>query len=162
MLCVNRTQTLDEVTVYVNLPRRVSGKQMKVALLPRHVTVMIAEGEGAGTTYLSGELDEAIRVDESMWTLSSSSSSSSSGAAAAAPGEGRTGAPSQVILTLEKAQKTWWRRVVAGGAEIDTSKVDSTQKISDYDLQTQSAIRKIMFDQQQKVNYLILSKLTAL
>ena len=37
-----------------------------------------------------------------------------------------------------------------GDEEIDTSKVESTKKIEEYDGQTQGAIRKIMFDQNQK------------
>ena len=34
--------------------------------------------------------------------------------------------------------------------EIDTTKVDSTRDVSDYDGETQGHIRKIMFDQHQK------------
>ena len=37
-----------------------------------------------------------------------------------------------------------------GSSEIDTTKVDSTRQVYDYDDETQGAIRKIMFDQDQK------------
>ena len=37
-----------------------------------------------------------------------------------------------------------------GDEEIDTTKVDSTRDVSDYDGETQGHIRKIMFDQHQK------------
>lgn len=39
---------------------------------------------------------------------------------------------------------------VVGDAEIDTTKVDSTRCMYDYDGETQGAIRKILFDEDQK------------
>ena len=39
---------------------------------------------------------------------------------------------------------------MVGGKEIDTTKVDSVKSIDEYDGETQGAIRKIMFDQDQK------------
>lgn len=57
-------------------------------------------------------------------------------------------------LTLDKVQPTWWLRVVTEPSDtpcIDGTQVDSTQHISTYDEDTQAAIRKIMFDQSQKV-----------
>jgi len=41
--------------------------------------------------------------------------------------------------------------VVEGDPEIDTTKVESTRKMEEYDGETQGAIRKIMFDQNQKL-----------
>mmetsp|Transcript_4958 Transcript_4958/g.11906 ORF Transcript_4958/g.11906 Transcript_4958/m.11906 type:complete len:89 (-) Transcript_4958:236-502(-) len=41
---------------------------------------------------------------------------------------------------------------VEGDPEIDTQKVDSTKHVTEYDDETQSAIRKIMFDQNQKMH----------
>ena len=40
--------------------------------------------------------------------------------------------------------------MIKGDAEIDTTKVDSTRNVSDYDPVTQGHIRKIMYDQRQK------------
>ena len=40
--------------------------------------------------------------------------------------------------------------MVLGDAKIDTSKVDSTLKIDEYDEETQGQIRRIMFDQAEK------------
>lgn len=39
---------------------------------------------------------------------------------------------------------------LSGDAEIDTTKVDSTRSMYEYDGETQGAIRKILFDQDQK------------
>ena len=53
-------------------------------------------------------------------------------------------------MYLEKERESWWKSAVHGHAEIDTTKVDSTRDMYDYDGETQGAIRKIMFDQHQK------------
>ena len=73
------------------------------------------------------------------------------------------------VLVLSNSLSTWFVCVVgplwkgrAGqrcfvsdktvdAPQIDTSLVDSTCKIDEYDAETQGAIRKIMFDQKQKV-----------
>eukprot|EP00439_Symbiodinium_sp_Y106_P030522 s692_g3.t1 len=57
----------------------------------------------------------------------------------------------QVMLSLQKSRETWWKCVLEGDPEIDTTKVESTRKMEEYDGETQGAIRKIMFDQNQKV-----------
>ena len=46
-------------------------------------------------------------------------------------------------------REAWWKSAVHGAREIDTTKVDSTRDMYDYDPETQGAIRKIMFDQHQ-------------
>ena len=133
------TQTLQEVTVYVDAATCTKGKDVRCDIQPTslHVSVL-------GHEVIKGELEDAVRVDESMWTLNVGSSSSSSGKAG--PDDA-----SQVVITLEKTRKTWWKHVIVGHPEIDPTKVDSTQRIDEYDEQTQATIRKIMFDQKQKV-----------
>lgn len=54
------------------------------------------------------------------------------------------------MLSFEKSVNTWWPSVVKGHPEIDNTRVDSTQRVEDYDEETQAAIRKIMFEQAQK------------
>lgn len=49
-----------------------------------------------------------------------------------------------IVLTLVKAVHTWYKCVVNGHPEIDATRVDSTRRVSDYDDETQAAIRKIM------------------
>ena len=79
---------------------------------------------------------------------------------------------------LEKSRESWWASALhgaalnahaqartraqgplrgtpplcplSGDAEIDTTKVDSTRSMYEYDGETQGAIRKILFDQDQK------------
>lgn len=58
------TQTLNEVTVYVDTSTACRGKDVKCNLT--HKTIQLAVN---GKTLLEGEFEEVIRVDESMWTL---------------------------------------------------------------------------------------------
>jgi hypothetical protein len=70
-----------------------------------------------------------------------------SGATGAGAGGGAT-----LSLTLEKVAPTWWRRALEGPGhpEIDATLVDSTVPLTDYDDETQGAIRRIMYNQAQK------------
>merc|ERR1712176_382325 len=83
-----------------------------------------------GRTILEGKLHEKVAVEETMWHLEEND---------------------QVVLSLEKQRETWWKCVLEGDEEIDTTKVESTRSMEEYDGETQGAIRKIMFDQCQKV-----------
>lgn len=54
-----------------------------------------------------------------------------------------------LTLVLDKAEETWWRVFVAGGdarEAIDTSLVDSTREVSDYDPDTATAIRRVVYE----------------
>lgn len=126
------TQTVKELTVYVDVPRGTRGKDIKVDLRPRHVSLSISNSKGEKNTLLDGEFEDVIRLDESMWTVASDHNST------------------QVIFTLDKVRNTWWKHVLEGDPEIDTTKVDSQQKMDEYDEETQATIRKLMFDQKQK------------
>jgi hypothetical protein len=53
-------------------------------------------------------------------------------------------------IYLEKERECWWKSALHGHLEIDTTKVDSVKRVEEYDGETQGAIRKIMFDQDQK------------
>jgi hypothetical protein len=93
-----------------------------------------------GTEALVGMFEDPVRRSESMWTLSSGDA-----------GGGGGDAGPQLVLSLEKTRKTWWKSAVVGDPEIDTTKVDSSQAIDEYDDATQATIRKLMFEQKEKV-----------
>mmetsp|Transcript_21623 Transcript_21623/g.40685 ORF Transcript_21623/g.40685 Transcript_21623/m.40685 type:complete len:305 (-) Transcript_21623:27-941(-) len=124
------TQTLYETTVYVKVPKNTTGKDMQVELRTNTVSLKLKAAGKSCSDLLKGEFPHAIKVDESLWSLDSETST--------------------VILTLDKAKRTWWSSVVVGDPQIDTSQVDSTMKIDEYDAETQAQIRKIMFDQKQQ------------
>lgn len=124
------TQTINEVTVYVDVPTGTRGKEVNCVMKPRTLSLAV-KGQNS-EPLLNGTLEDVVRLDESMWTVASDDNST------------------QVIITLDKQRKTWWKHVLEGDPEIDTSKVDSQQKMDEYDEQTQATIRKLMFDQKQK------------
>ena len=126
-------------------PALISGKSVSCSIKAKEVELVVKAGDAAAspTTLLSGAFPHAVKCNESFWSLEKSSS----GPVGAVPGS------PCVVLHLEKVLKTWWSSVLDGSPpcdKIDTSKVDSTQRVDEYDEVTQAAIRKIMFDQQQQ------------
>ncbi|ETW06193.1 hypothetical protein H310_03766 [Aphanomyces invadans] len=135
------TQSLRDVTVYLDVP--VGTKSKDVAVTFTHTTV--SAGLRGQTPLLHGTFPYKIKLEDTVWSLDSSR---------------------VLLLSIEKTTETWWKSVVQvcasifqhtrsnlmrvfvkGDAEIDTSQVDSTQRIDEYDPETQGAIRKIMHEQ---------------
>ena len=124
------TQTLDEVTVMIGVPKTFRGKDFDVSMTPSKLSVKGKKslpGKNTPRTFLEGTLTEKIRVDESTWTLENG----------------------VMMLGLNKSAKKFWRTVLTGDEAIDTELVDSRTRISDYDDATQAQFRKIIFDQTQ-------------
>lgn len=117
------SQSLNELTLEVGV-ENCKSKDIKVDFSATRIKVMCK-----GNLVVEGKLHEKINVDDSMWTLDDNV---------------------RVVLTMEKVRHTWWKCVFEGDEEIDTTKVESTRRIDEYDGETQGAIRKIMFDQNQK------------
>lgn len=122
------TQTLDEVTVLVPLPQGTRAKDLQVTINSTSLLVKLKKDTSSCDPFLDGKFPSKIKCDECTWTM-----------------EGHV-----LLITLDKVVKTWWDCVLDGDEKIDTSLVDSTRKVSDYDASTQGMIRKILFDQQQQ------------
>ena len=130
------TQTLNEVTVYVDAPSACRGKDVKCNLTRK--TIHLA---ASGKTLLEGEFEEGIRVDESMWTLNVGMSQSLFSIRTiiildsyasylllkfSSFQDNRSDAlieRSEIVITIEKIMKTWWKHVIIGHPEIDVTKV---------------------------------------
>ena len=57
-----------------------------------------------------------------------------------------------LALHFDKCEETWWRCALRGGPaadDIDVTLVDSTRDVSDYDAETASAIRRVVYEQAQ-------------
>lgn len=124
------TQTIDECSVMLGIPKDLHGKNLIVSIQPRSITVKTKtamDGASEPTTFLHGTLSETIVPDESTWSL-----------------EGGV-----LVLVLYKKSKTFWKTILEGDEMIDTSLVDSRRHIDEYDASTQSQIRKIIYDQSQ-------------
>lgn len=96
------TQTLKDVTVYIDTAAGLRGKDVKCVIKPQSLLVDVR-----GETLLNGALEDVVKTQESMWTISS------------ATGEQLQ----QIVITLDKTRPTWWKHVLTGHEEIDTTKV---------------------------------------
>ena len=130
------TQTLEEVTITAPVPAGTRGKEVEFRVKRGTLFLGLKRRRGdagavehGGGAIIEGALGGPVKPSECLWTV-----------------EDRK----RVVVTLAKATRVWWRSAHAGGEEIDTTKVDSTQHVSEYDGETQGAIRKIVFDQRQK------------
>ena len=124
-------QTLKDLTVYIDVPDGCKGKDIQCKIESKHLLLKYKD-----ETLIDGsfEIGEGVKTGESIWTLNVSDNKTNC----------------QVVITLDKTRNTWWKHVIDGHPEIDTTKVDSSSKIGDYDESTQGAIRKILHDQRQK------------
>jgi len=118
------SQSLQELTLEIEVGA-CKASEIKVDVTATRLTVT------KGTeVLLLGKLHEKVLPEESIWHLEDEH---------------------QVIISLQKSRESWWNCVLEGDPEIDTTKVESTRKLEEYDGETQGAIRKIMFDQNQKL-----------
>jgi hypothetical protein len=102
------TQTLKEITVYIDLEYQAKGKEIQCVITPSHLTLT-----ARGQLLLDDDFEDKVCVDESMWTIATDTHETKTGDMKG----------SQVILTLEKSRKTWWKHVLISDPEIDTTKV---------------------------------------
>lgn len=118
------SQSISEVTVEVVLEADAKAKEVDVDITATRLCI-----KHKGRTVLEGKLHEKVNTEETVWHMDDN----------------------KVIFSVEKQRQTWWKCVLEGDDEIDTTKVESTRTMDEYDGETQGAIRKIMFDQTQKV-----------
>lgn len=101
------TQTIGEATVYVDVPPGTRSKDVSCVIEPRRLKLVV-RGAGNATEgrysdmLIEGELPSAVSREESMWSLV----------------DGKT-----VVISFEKASRSWWKSVVEGDPEIDTTQV---------------------------------------
>eukprot|EP00301_Raphidiophrys_heterophryoidea_P025364 c8495_g1_i2.p1 GENE.c8495_g1_i2~~c8495_g1_i2.p1 ORF type:complete len:399 (+),score=90.94 c8495_g1_i2:40-1197(+) len=119
-------QTLKDVTVQIPVPKGTTSKQLSVSIQKSNLKVLL---KGREPALVEGTLDQNCKPNDSMWTLEDNQA---------------------LLITLEKPDECFWKTVIKGDPEIDTTKVDSTKDISDYDQETQAEIRRLMWDQDQK------------
>lgn len=118
------SQSLQEVTLEVEVDE-CRAKDVKLDITATRLSIKCK-----GKVVLEGKLHEKVNTEETMWHLDDNR---------------------RIVVSMEKQRETWWKCVLEGDQEIDTSKVESTRSMDEYDGETQGAIRKIMFDQNQKV-----------
>lgn len=124
-------QTLADLTVYFPVPTATRGRDVTVDVRVSSLRVLVQ-----GEVLLDGSLHETVRPSDVLWSVEDDDGVAESGRV--------------VSLTLEKRAECWWPCVLVGDPHIDTTKVDSTRYVDEYDEETQGAIRKIMYDQRRK------------
>lgn len=85
--------------MFVQVSSTTRGRDLVVNIASKSLTVALKTSDHE--VLLEGELEEAINVEDSCWTLDDG----------------------QITIVLEKRVKTWWKHVIIGHPEIDTSKV---------------------------------------
>jgi hypothetical protein len=123
------TQNLEECTVLLPLPAGLSrAKDISVELRARSVDVKAKaplNGESESRVLLQGQLTQSIKPSESTWSIESG----------------------MLTIILYKQQQSFWKAILQGDEEIDTTQVDSRRHIQDYDESTQAQIRNILHQQ---------------
>mmetsp|Transcript_2748 Transcript_2748/g.2909 ORF Transcript_2748/g.2909 Transcript_2748/m.2909 type:complete len:348 (-) Transcript_2748:157-1200(-) len=121
------TQTLSDLLVTVPVPPGTKTKQLVVDITNTKLKV----GMKGQTPLIDGPLHKRVIVDDCFWTLE----------------DGR-----EISISLQKDNKMeWWKCVIQGEAEIDTTKVQpENSQLSDLDAETRQTVEKMMFDQRQK------------
>ncbi|KAF9179176.1 hypothetical protein BGZ51_007168 [Haplosporangium sp. Z 767] len=119
-------QTLVDVSVAVQVPKGTRSKDLTVEIKKKSLKA----GLKGQPPVIEGTLFKEIKVDESTWTLDNG----------------------ELNIHLEKYKGTeWWKCVIEGHPEIDTSKITpENSKLSDLDGETRGMVEKMMFDQRQK------------
>jgi broad specificity phosphatase PhoE/HSP20 family molecular chaperone IbpA len=121
------TQTLESLSITLQLPPGTRGKDLDVDIKQRSLRVSLKRDK---QTIVEDELFNRIKEEDSTWSLS----------------EGN------LDIHLEKAQRDqWWPHVLIKDPKIDTTKiVPENSKLSDLDGETRAMVEKMMFDNQQK------------
>jgi hypothetical protein len=125
------TQTLKDVSVSFTVPVGIRGKHLDVQITKSKLRV----GLKGKPTIVNGDLHKRVKLDGCTWTIEDDEN------------DGR-----KVVVYLEKEnQMEWWKCVIDGDAEIDTTKVvPENSQLADLDGDTRQTVEKMMYDQRQK------------
>eukprot|EP00752_Nemacystus_decipiens_P009016 g8048.t1 len=121
------TQVLQELSVVVPVPEGSKSRDVVCDITKSRLRV----GLKGQPLIVDGEMYNKVKVDDSFWTLE----------------DGK-----EISIALQKEnQMEWWKCVVKGDPEINTSKVQpENSKLSELDGETRKTVEKMMFDQRQK------------
>jgi len=123
-------QTLNEVTVNIEIPAGTTSKMLVVDMTQKRLKV----GLKGQPLMIDGEWSKPIKVDDSLWCI-----------------ENAKGKRILELSLTKKEGQNWWNSVIKGDEEIDTQKVEpENSKLGDLDGETRGVVEKMMFDQQQK------------
>ncbi|RKP14027.1 HSP20-like chaperone [Piptocephalis cylindrospora] len=121
-------QTLADLDVSISLPVGTRAKMLKVSITTTSIRVQVP---GQDEPVLEGKLTHSVQEEECTWTVEDQK---------------------LLFIHLEKSDRQqWWKSVVQGAPEIDTSKLaPENSRLEDLDGETRGMVEKMMFDQRQK------------
>jgi len=123
------TQQLGDVWVTVPVPPGSKSRDLIVDIRKKHLKVSLKSKPNE--PLIDGPLHKSIIVDDTCWTLEDNKEIS--------------------INMIKENGQEWWKSVIIGDPEIDTTKVQpENSKLSDLDGETRQTVEKMMFDQRQK------------
>ena len=119
-------QSLNEVTVNIEIPAGTTSKQLVVDMTQKKLKV----GLKGQPLLIEGEFCKPIKVDDSLWCIENA------------------GGKKILQLSLTKKEgQNWWDCVIQGDEKIDTQKVEpENSKLGDLDGETRATVEKMMFD----------------
>eukprot|EP01027_Heterolobosea_sp_BB2_P012521 GEZU01018140.1.p1 GENE.GEZU01018140.1~~GEZU01018140.1.p1 ORF type:complete len:178 (-),score=60.68 GEZU01018140.1:356-889(-) len=121
------TQTLTDVTAYINVPEGTRAKFLEVTIKADHIKA----GLKGQPPIIDAPLHKKVKHDDSFWQLE----------------DGKT----LIVYLAKQNGMEWWSRLIVGEPEIDTTKIEpENSKLSDLDPETRKTVEKMMFDQRQK------------
>jgi len=123
------TQTLNEVTLEIFLPKNTPTKCIKVDFNVTHLSVTVKNGPDA-VTVLQGEFEEDTKPDEGTWTREDD----------------------VLVVTVAKTgDLSWWPCALRGHAKIDIQKIEpQNSNLHELDPDMRQTVEKMMYDQKMK------------
>jgi len=126
------TQTLEELHMYIPVPKGTRAKDMKIDI----ETTKCYVGLKGQPAIIDGEFSERIKADDSIWTIED---------------DDQGGKVAHLAIQKWSGQWHWWDCAIKGDAKIDTQKIEpEPSNLSDLDGETRATVEKMMFDQRQK------------
>lgn len=120
------TQTLSDLDIYLHLDANVTARKIKVEIYEDRIKTSYDR-----EIILEGKSTHKIKLEGSTWFLDKAC----------------------LVIHLEKVNKMeWWKSVLLGHDEIDTTKiVPENSKLSDLDSETRALVEKMMYEQSIKM-----------
>lgn len=111
--------------VQINIPIGTAAKQLFVEFKPKSVKVSLKSAPADALPLFAGEFCEKIMPEDCFWNIEEKKF---------------------LNLNLEKANEAIWKCVLVGDEEIDTSKVDNSKRLDEFDEETQGHLQKVLYE----------------
>ena len=108
----NWSQSITNVDVQVKLPEGTVAKMLKVDIKASSIKVTLKSAAASDPPIMEGQFDGKVKPEDSFWSVEEKK---------------------YLNLNLEKAGEAIWKTVLKGDEEIDTTKVDNSKRIDEFD-----------------------------